>query len=76
MSMTDNLNYMNFGIMGYDGEKVKAGAGFIYNGYIISMSTVFKNPAVAVFVDVDGGEIVYEAPSVQSAIEWVNENGK
>ena len=75
MSMVDNLNYMNFGIMGYGGEKVKAGAGFIYKGYIISMSTVFNNPAVAVFVDVDGGEIVYEASSVEDAIKWVDSNG-
>lgn len=72
--MRDNLNRKGFGIMDVGASHVKAGAGFAYKGFIISMSTVFDNPDVAVFVDDANADLIYTAASVESAIIWCNQN--
>jgi hypothetical protein len=72
--MRDNLNRKGFGIMDVGAAHVKAGAGFAYKGFIISMSTVFDNPDVAVFLDDESGAYMYQAASVESAIIWCNQN--
>lgn len=69
--MSDRMNHKNFGILDVEGNQVAAGAGFIYKGFVISMTQIFMNtPSVVVFVDTDPSELVYDAISVQDAIEW------
>ena len=70
--MRDNLNYKGFGIMDAAGNHVKAGAGFAYKGYIISMTAIYPSPDVAVFRDDADAELVSRHDSVQLAIEHVN----
>lgn len=72
--MRDNLNRKGFGIMDVGANHVKAGAGFAYKGFIISMSTVFANPDIAVFTDDEEAYLIYQASSVESAIIWCNQN--
>lgn len=72
--MTDKMNNKNFGILDIDSRLVAASAGFMYKGFIISMSQVFSHYCdVAVFVD-DAPDMVYKARSVEDAIEWCNKN--
>jgi hypothetical protein len=71
MAMSDNLNAKRFGIMDAQGNHVAAGAGFAYRGFIISMTTIYNSPSVAVFAG-ELAEVVYDAVSVQDAINWCN----
>ncbi len=76
MAMSDNLNYKRFGIMDVNAAQVAAGAGFQYRNYIISMSQIFiKSPSVVVFNNDDPAELVYDAKSVEDAIDWCNRQG-
>lgn len=72
--MRDNLNFKGFGIMDAAGNHVKAGAGFAYKGFIISLTAIYPSPAVAVFVDNADAPIAYDAKSVEDAIEWCNDS--
>jgi hypothetical protein len=69
--MSDNLNAKRFGIMDAHGNHVAAGAGFAYRGYIISMTQIYTSPSVVVFSG-ELAEVVYDAISVQDAINWCN----
>lgn len=69
--MRDNLNSKGFGIMDANGNHVKAGAGFAYKGYIITMTAIYPNPQVSVFRDGEYPELVSSHDSVQLAIDHV-----
>lgn len=72
MAMTDNLNASQFGIMDAEGNHVSAGAGFLYRGYIISMTAIYSTPVVVVFGGGEPMQVLYEATTVEDAIEWCN----
>ena len=69
MAMSDNLNSKRFGIMDAQGNHMAAGAGFLYRGYIISMTTIYNAPSVVVFAG-EPATVVYDAASVEDAISW------
>ena len=68
---------MNFNSGGYrihdiDCQRVSAVAQFLYRGYEVSMSQIFKPPTkVLVFADSKTNP-VHEAYTVADAIEWIN----
>lgn len=71
--MSDRMNHKNFGILDVEGNQVAAGAGFIYKGFVISMTQIFMNsPDVAVFHNDESNELVSRHDSVQLAIEYVD----
>mgnify|MGYP001616180255 CR=1 FL=1 len=69
MAMSDNLNSKHFGIMDAQGNHVPAGAGFLYRGFIISMTTIYNSPSVVVFAG-EPAMVAYDATSVEDAISW------
>ena len=71
--MRDNLNPKGFGVMDATGNHVKAGAGFAYKGFIISMTAIYSSPKVVVFVDNENAPIVYDAKSVEDAITYIDD---
>jgi len=72
MSMLDGMNDCNFSIKNVSAADIPASAAFVYKGFIISMSTIFKNPDIVVMIDDDFSTVEYRAISVADAIEWVN----
>lgn len=51
-------------------KEIPACATFKFRGYMISMSTIFKNCTVAVF-NTPTGLPVHEALTVEEAINWI-----
>ncbi len=75
MSMTDNMNNANFGIVDIAGNPVIGAAAFIYKGYIISMSQASKHPEVAVYIDtLPEAYMMTKVSDVATAIRWCDQN--
>lgn len=68
-----DLNFRGFNILNAGADPVKASAAFKYKDYLISMSTIFFPPSIAILNPKDNAFFM-EVETVEHAIAWIDEN--
>ncbi len=65
------MNHAGFYIKNIDAAYIRGSSAFNYRGYIVSMSTVFNPPGVAIMKQ-DDPSFFMEAGTVEGAINTIN----
>jgi len=59
-------------IVNLDNKRVQAAAQFLYKGFLISFSTIFKTNSVAIFNVTNETVVKENLNTVEEAINWIN----